>query len=79
MRAVCIFGVGDLPLMSKDYHLFLNKVYYDYQPMTMSCIEERHYNWTREDILGNGTDRHNMTFYRNLPNVRKHVPSGQEA
>ena len=79
VRAVCIFGVGDLPAMAKDYHLFVNKLYYDYQPMAMRCMEERHYNWTREDILGLAADRLNMTFYKNLPNVKHHIASGLES
>lgn len=78
VRDVCIFGVGDLPRMSTSRTLFVNKFYYDYQPMALTCMEERHYNWTRQDILGQGRGRINITFYENLPNVKNHILSGLE-
>ena len=77
VRMLCIFGVGDLPPMSKSYELFANKLFHDYQPMALRCLEERHYNWTRDDILG-VSDRLDLMYYRLLPNVRNHIPSGLE-
>ena len=78
VRDVCIFGVADLRLMANTHFMFVNKFYYNYQPMALSCLEERHYNMTREDILGLNTDRVHVEFYRNLPNVKQHIPSGLE-
>ena len=79
VRTVCIFGLKNLQYMSQTYHLFANKLYYDYQPMALHCLEERHWNHTRDDISGIGTSGLNMTFYSNLPNVKNHVPSGLES
>ena len=78
VRSVCILGVGDLPRLTNTVKLFVNKFYYNYQPMALTCMEARHYDWTRQDILGEGTERINITFYRNLPNVKNHIPSGLE-
>ena len=70
--------MADLPLMAKARELFANKFYYDFQPMTLRCLEQRHYEWTRQDVLGIKTNRLDMDFYRKLPNVRQHIPSGLE-
>ena len=78
VRAVCIFSVADLPRMSRSRAMFVNKFYYDYQPIALKCMEERHYNWTEDDILGRSSGRINITFYSSLPNVKNHVPSGLE-
>ena len=78
VRSVCVYGVGDLPPMAKAYQLFANKFYYDLQPMTLRCLEERHYRWTREDVLGLRGNRLDMAFYEKLPNVKQHIPSGLE-
>ena len=77
-RGVCIFGVGDLYNMTKSRDLFVNKLYYNYQPLALQCLEQRHYDMTRQDILGIGRDRINITFYEQLPNVINHIPSGLE-
>ncbi|KAK2158184.1 hypothetical protein LSH36_175g05014 [Paralvinella palmiformis] len=78
VRCVCIFSVADLPRMANSHKMFVNKLYYDYEPMALTCMEQRHYQWTRQDILGMNDDRINITFYRNLPNVKHHIPSGLE-
>ena len=64
--------------MKNSNMMFVNKFYYDYEPMALTCMEQRHYQWTRQDILGMNDDRINITFYRNLPNVKHHIPSGLE-
>lgn len=78
VRDVCVFGVGDLPAMSTAHQLFANKFYADLQPMALRCLEELHYNKTRDDMMGIGKSRLAMAFYRRLPNVINHVPSGLE-
>lgn len=40
VRAVCVIGAGYLPYLSSQPHIFVNKVYYDYDPITMQCLEE---------------------------------------
>ncbi|KAK2139563.1 hypothetical protein LSH36_1718g00023 [Paralvinella palmiformis] len=78
VRSVCVYGVGDLSRMSRAYELFANKFYYNLQPMALRCLEERHYRWTREDILGMRGTRLDLPFYSKLPNVKQHIPSGLE-
>ena len=40
VRAVCVIGAGFLPYLSKMPHIFLNKIHYDYDPITFQCLEE---------------------------------------
>ncbi|KAK2139755.1 hypothetical protein LSH36_1633g00022 [Paralvinella palmiformis] len=47
VRCVCIFGVADVPRMANSHKMFVNKFYYDYEPMALTCMEQRHYQWTR--------------------------------
>lgn len=65
IRNVCVFGLGDLQKLVKLPHLFANKFYIDYQPLTLSCIEEWFYNKTFE------RDTLNLTFYKHLPFIYK--------
>ncbi|OWF51495.1 Beta-1,3-galactosyl-O-glycosyl-glycoprotein beta-1,6-N-acetylglucosaminyltransferase [Mizuhopecten yessoensis] len=48
VRSICIFGIGDLPVLSKRKELFANKFYMNYQPFTFDCMEELIYNRTKE-------------------------------
>ena len=68
---VCIFAVRDLPLLASRVELFANKFYLDYEPLTLDCMEELHYNRTRTEILEG--PHINRTFYENLDFVRNHV------
>ena len=52
VRSVCIFGVGDLPLLSTRRELFTNKFYLDYERYALDCMEELHFNRTRDEYLG---------------------------
>ncbi|XP_071509107.1 N-acetyllactosaminide beta-1,6-N-acetylglucosaminyl-transferase-like [Diadema antillarum] len=40
VRAVCVIGAGYLPQLSSQPHLFVNKIHYDYDPITIQCLEE---------------------------------------
>eukprot|EP00057_Strongylocentrotus_purpuratus_P004613 XP_003729082.1 PREDICTED: N-acetyllactosaminide beta-1,6-N-acetylglucosaminyl-transferase, isoform C-like [Strongylocentrotus purpuratus] len=40
VRALCVFGVGYLNYLAKMTHLFANKFYYSYDPVTLQCLEE---------------------------------------
>ncbi len=68
IRYICVVGIGDLPLLGASRHLFVNKVDDSYQRLTYDCLEELHFNRTREDILG--VKRISMDFYKNLPFVQ---------
>ena len=43
VRGVCIFGVGDLPVLMKRKELFANKFYSDFQPLALDCFEHYHH------------------------------------
>nr|XP_054762858.1 N-acetyllactosaminide beta-1,6-N-acetylglucosaminyl-transferase-like [Lytechinus pictus] len=40
VRAVCVIGAGYLPYLSSQPHIFVNKLYYSYDPITLQCLEE---------------------------------------
>ena len=64
LRGICIFGVGDLPLLVKARQLFANKFHQDFEPYALDCMEEWLYNRTRDEYLG-VTDFDN-SFYKTL-------------
>ncbi|KAJ8315950.1 hypothetical protein KUTeg_005964 [Tegillarca granosa] len=68
VREVCIFGVKDIPLLLSRPEFFTNKFYIDYQPVTLDCIEEFHYNRTRDQF--EKKSEFNTTYYENLPFIR---------
>ncbi len=39
VRAVCVYGVGDLQWMLEQHHLFANKFDIDTDPIAMYCLE----------------------------------------
>ena len=51
-RGICILSVGDLPVMNKRPELFANKFYITKDRLAVACLEERHFNRTRDDIMG---------------------------
>lgn len=65
IHGVCVFGLGDLQHLVKLPYLFANKFHINYQPLTLSCMEEWFYNRTFEK------DTLNLTYYRNLPFIYK--------
>ncbi|XP_071951435.1 N-acetyllactosaminide beta-1,6-N-acetylglucosaminyl-transferase-like isoform X2 [Antedon mediterranea] len=40
VRALCVFGVGYMPYLTRQPHLFANKFYYSFDPVTLQCLEE---------------------------------------
>ena len=71
VREICIFGPGDLPFMATRPHLFVNKFMANYRPITYDCLEELHYNRTRQDIMEGRTL--DLTPYEKAAFVRHHV------
>ena len=51
VRGVCVFGVGDLPLLRHRREMFTNKFYWNYEYFAMDCMEELYYNKTRKECL----------------------------
>ena len=52
MRGICVFGVGDLPVLAHRHELFANKFVWGYQRATLACLEELLYNRTRDQLHG---------------------------
>ena len=62
VRGICIFGVGDLPLLATREELFANKFHEDFHPETLDCLEEMLINRTLEEITGSLV--FNDSYYR---------------
>lgn len=70
VRQICIFGIGDLPLLARRPEFFANKFYLYYQTYALQCMEELHFNRTRDEYLQR---LHFQTdYYENLEFI-KHV------
>ena len=69
VRAVCIFGPGDLQLLSTRRELFANKFYLDYERYALDCMEELHFNRTRDEYLG----KSNFEYYKKLGFVKNKI------
>ena len=70
VRNVCIPGIRDLPNLAKRKELFANKIFLDYQPLVLDCLEELILNRTRDGYLGRRT--FDASFYSELDFVKKH-------
>jgi len=70
---VCVFAVGDLPLIATRPELFANKFYLDYQPLAWDCMEELHFKRLREELLQGDSAQFNTSLYSQLDFVRNHV------
>ena len=40
VHKLCVFGAGYLQYFHRSYHLFANKFHYDYDPITMQCLQD---------------------------------------
>ena len=52
VHAICIFGIGDLQLLASRPELFTNKFHADFYPLACDCLEELHFNRSREEMEG---------------------------
>ena len=50
LRQICIWGHADLPYLRTKRHLFVNKLFWDYQTFALDCLEELFWNRTIEDF-----------------------------
>ncbi|XP_076452617.1 beta-1,3-galactosyl-O-glycosyl-glycoprotein beta-1,6-N-acetylglucosaminyltransferase-like [Babylonia areolata] len=71
VRDLCIFGVGDLPLMTTRKELFVNKLYSTFQPLTYNCMEEWLMDMTIAEYAGHLAL--NTSFYSSLDIVHNKV------
>ena len=46
-RGVCVYGVGDLPWLLQQHHLFANKFDFDVDPYAIECLDT----WLRNRTL----------------------------
>ncbi|XP_071173987.1 beta-1,3-galactosyl-O-glycosyl-glycoprotein beta-1,6-N-acetylglucosaminyltransferase-like [Mytilus edulis] len=51
VRLVCVFGIGDLPLLASRPEMFANKFYLHYQPHALQCMDQLIYNRTRDEYF----------------------------
>lgn len=68
VRNVCIFGIGDLPLLSTRREMFANKFYLQGDPDTYNCMEELIFNRTRDEYFG--TLQFDTRQYESLDYIR---------
>jgi len=52
VRGICVFGVRDVPLLVQRKELFANKFHLAFHPLAQDCLEEWHFNRTRDKYLG---------------------------
>ena len=71
VRGICHFGVGDLPLLSTRPELFANKFNWRFQRYAFKCMEQLHFNRTRDSFRGNSW--FSTTFYEEQIFVRKKI------
>jgi hypothetical protein len=62
VRAVCVFGVGDLPTLVRRPELFANKFFSWFQPITLDCLDQ----WLRHKEICPPLDD-DLEYYRQLP------------
>ena len=72
VRGICVFGIGDLPLLSSRMELFANKFHLDFQPESLDCIEEWHHSRMRDEMTGKAPTL-NMSFYARMDYVKNHL------
>ncbi|XP_041373846.1 beta-1,3-galactosyl-O-glycosyl-glycoprotein beta-1,6-N-acetylglucosaminyltransferase-like [Gigantopelta aegis] len=71
VRLICIFGIGDLPLLEDRKELFANKFYWDYEPYALDCMEELNHNRTRDEYAG--LTHFDASYYKHLAIVTNKV------
>ena len=71
MRGICIFGVGDLPLLTSRRELFANKFFADFEPLAYDCLEEWHWRLTLAEVVGEVEV--DVSWYRELDIVKHKI------
>ena len=69
VRQICIFGIGDLPLLASRQEMFANKFHLGYQPYTYQCMNEFIFNRTRDEYFNqlkfNTSNYQSLEFIKN--------------
>lgn len=68
VRTICIFGVGDLPLLARRPEFFANKFHLDYQRESLLCMDELIFNRTRDEYYQRL--HFDTEYYKNLKHIR---------
>ncbi|XP_050399011.2 beta-1,3-galactosyl-O-glycosyl-glycoprotein beta-1,6-N-acetylglucosaminyltransferase isoform X2 [Patella vulgata] len=71
VRELCVFGVGDLPLLTTRQELFVNKLDIEYDPYAIDCLEEWMNNKESQQL--SGESQFKVDFYRNLYVVKNRI------
>ncbi|XP_041478993.1 beta-1,3-galactosyl-O-glycosyl-glycoprotein beta-1,6-N-acetylglucosaminyltransferase 3-like [Lytechinus variegatus] len=63
VRGICVIGTGYISYVARLPHLFLNKIHYSYDPVTLQCLQE---------LLTNRTLHTELThqYYQEFPPIR---------
>ncbi|KAK6182401.1 hypothetical protein SNE40_010102 [Patella caerulea] len=72
-RNICIFGIGDLPRLTSRMELFANKFYWDYQSLTLDCIEEWHRKMIENEYNSTNGGQFNTSYYETMPYLKEVV------
>lgn len=75
VRGICIWGVLDLPLMSRSKSIFVNKLFWNFQPYALECLDWRIRTLTRRDFGENISyyeEPLDLTSYKNYEAVANH-------
>ncbi|XP_076444007.1 beta-1,3-galactosyl-O-glycosyl-glycoprotein beta-1,6-N-acetylglucosaminyltransferase-like [Babylonia areolata] len=71
VRNICVFGLGDLPLLTSRKEMFANKFHREFEPVALDCLEEWLWNMTMDEY--SGRIMFDTTFYRTLDVATNHV------
>ncbi|XP_061192186.1 beta-1,3-galactosyl-O-glycosyl-glycoprotein beta-1,6-N-acetylglucosaminyltransferase-like [Saccostrea echinata] len=71
VRGICIFGLGDLPLLARRPEFFANKFHIDYQPHILLCLDQLLFNRTRDEYFGRL--QFETDYYENLEYIKNVV------
>ena len=79
VRSVCIYSMRDLSFLTDDTRseLFVNKLYWHYEPLALDCLEWWFWDRTVREYLLFDTPQNirfvNYTFYEQLAITHNHV------
>lgn len=75
VREICIWGVRDLPFLRTQAALFVNKLFWDFQPYALNCLNWRIHMHIRRDFgeeISYYEKPINLTVYKNHEAVKNH-------
>ncbi|ESO84452.1 hypothetical protein LOTGIDRAFT_132178 [Lottia gigantea] len=70
VRDICIFGYKDLPMLTHRVELFANKFHWQYQSITLDCMQEWYRNQVKMEVKNPNKMWINETYYKNIPYLK---------